>query len=115
MNTFLQSKKYLLICIAIFSLLNIAAAGNSDLFARAKKAAAYDLKDPGSAQFRNIRISALPTIVCGEINGKNSYGAFTGFNLFTYDDKKGKAEIIYPDNKFYDHEVEVFNIMCRNK
>lgn len=34
------------------------------------------LKDPASAQFRNQRG------MCGEVNSKNSFGAFTGFQGF---------------------------------
>jgi hypothetical protein len=42
------------------------------------------LKDPDSAKFRNVFISNLtyePT-VCGEINAKNSYGAYGGYEIF---------------------------------
>lgn len=41
-----------------------------------------DLKDPSSAQFRNERMSESGWL-CGEINSKNSYGAYTGFKRFT--------------------------------
>lgn len=41
-------------------------------------ASAY-LKDPATAQFRNMRVVSAPASVCGEINGKNLLGAYTGF------------------------------------
>ncbi len=43
-----------------------------------------ELKDPLGAQVRTIRIVSYKEshVVCGEINGKNSYGAFTGFQKF---------------------------------
>jgi hypothetical protein len=48
-----------------------------------KDAATHDLLDPAAAQFRNVRFikKALdkPTVMCAEINGKNRYGAYTGF------------------------------------
>ncbi|MGF2346357.1 hypothetical protein ACOI3N_19070, partial [Acinetobacter baumannii] len=34
------------------------------------------LKDPGSAEFRNMNG------MCGEVNSKNSFGAYTGFVRF---------------------------------
>lgn len=41
------------------------------------------LNDPESAQFRNVRLVEGGT-VCGEINGKNAYGAYIGFTPFVY-------------------------------
>jgi hypothetical protein len=48
-----------------------------------------DFKDPGSAQFRNVRAADLTLEdgtkerrVCGEVNGKNSFGAYVGFTMF---------------------------------
>lgn len=49
-----------------------------------------NLKDPFSVQFREVKVSDLltppkngPTIIwCGEVNAKNSYGAYGGWNLF---------------------------------
>jgi hypothetical protein len=41
------------------------------------------LKDPGSAQFRKERVYyAIAPIVCGEVNSKNSFGAYSGFERF---------------------------------
>ena len=48
-----------------------------------QKAAAALLKDPSSAQFRNVKVS--DKTVCGEMNGKNSFGAYTGFEPFMYE------------------------------
>ena len=38
-------------------------------------------KDPGSAQFRNDTLR-LNGYLCGEVNSKNSYGAYVGFKKF---------------------------------
>lgn len=45
---------------------------------------AEQLKDPASAQFRKIRLQKGPSgdFVCGEVNGKNSYGAYAGYTPF---------------------------------
>lgn len=64
---------------------------------RGKALAAQNLKDPSSARFRNLRAAKLPdgvdwprltsggTVVCGEINGLNSFGAYAGFTRFIAD------------------------------
>ena len=46
------------------------------------EAVSDQLLDPGAAQFRHIRISKRPDMICGEINAKNGYGAYVGFQPF---------------------------------
>ncbi len=42
-----------------------------------------DFKDPEAARFRDTFIgSRRGTVLCGEVNGKNSYGAYTGYKRF---------------------------------
>lgn len=52
----------------------------------AKEVVSHDLKDPSSAQFRNLygfRYQGQDlTMVCGEMNAKNSYGGYGGFTYF---------------------------------
>lgn len=50
----------------------------------------YRMKDPESAQFRNIRSSRVTrddgTVnqeICGQVNGRNSFGGYVGFQTFT--------------------------------
>jgi hypothetical protein len=47
------------------------------------------LKDPDSAQFRNITIEDSPTynpdypgLACGQVNARNSFGGYTGYKYF---------------------------------
>ncbi len=46
------------------------------------------LKDPGSANFREVKIfqvehiGGIDIFVCGEVNAKNSYGGYVGFKNF---------------------------------
>lgn len=54
----------------------------------AKTAVLAKLKDPDSAQFRNIRVAG--DWVCGEVNAKNSYGAYAGFSGFVGSVTTGK-------------------------
>jgi hypothetical protein len=54
---------------------------------RAEQAIAKDFLDPASAQFRNVRLVDKvkgDDVVCGEVNAKNSYGAYVGFRKFYY-------------------------------
>jgi hypothetical protein len=42
------------------------------------------LKDPGSAEFRKVFVSkssGMP-VVCGQVNAKNSFGGFSGYQRF---------------------------------
>lgn len=49
------------------------------------RALIQDMKDPSSAQTRNIEgfnLSNGDRVICGSINGKNSFGAYVGFRPF---------------------------------
>ena len=49
----------------------------------AKRIAAYDLRDPESAKFRKVhRCSSDKSMVWGELNAKNAFGAYTGYKFF---------------------------------
>lgn len=52
--------------------------------AKAKRNVTKDFKDPSSVQWRDLFVSLDGTlkILCGELNGKNSYGAYIGFRRF---------------------------------
>jgi len=60
--------------------LALTGCGNSAV-QDAHKAVAYQLMDPGSATFREDRELADGS-VCGQVNGKNSYGAYSGFGNY---------------------------------
>lgn len=40
------------------------------------------LNDPGSAQFREVKLYAKSGAGCGEVNAKNRMGGYVGFTLF---------------------------------
>jgi hypothetical protein len=53
------------------------------------------LRDPSSAQFRNVRHRVSETganIVCGEVNAKNAFGGYAGFQRFLYDAGTAKLD-----------------------
>lgn len=61
------------------------ATGAAAAFAaNAVEKARAGLKDPFSARFRNVYLSdsQIGPMVCGELNAKNSYGAYVGFRRF---------------------------------
>lgn len=53
-----------------------------DEFSEAKARAASAMKDPASTQFRNLHYGVEPGTVCGEINAKNGFGGYVGFERF---------------------------------
>lgn len=63
----------------------VALAGCSGEADAAKKLVANRLRDPSSAQFRNVQVVKQQdgtSAVCGEVNGKNAYGGYVGFQSF---------------------------------
>jgi hypothetical protein len=48
---------------------------------KAKEAVTAKLKDPSSAQFRNVQDKGSG-LVCGEVNAKNGFGGYGGFEKF---------------------------------
>jgi len=65
----------------------ILAGDHSDFVRKAKSAITSKFKDPDSAKFRSLYISNkdVPTL-CGEVNAKNSYGAYVGYRGFIYNE-----------------------------
>lgn len=63
---------------------HLAQYGEEKTVEEAKKAVKGSLKDPESARFQSVRIASYlsGSVVCGEVNAKNSYGGYTGFKRF---------------------------------
>ncbi|MHA3078772.1 hypothetical protein [Acinetobacter sp. ANC 5502] len=61
----------------------------------------YYLKDGESARFRNVIKN------CGEVNAKNSWGAYSGFSRFIVRDDK---QVIFdaPDNQYFNTMVQLY-------
>lgn len=67
----------------------LAASGASvspaEAVKRAKADIVRDFKDPNSAQWQNVYLNLREDgthVVCGHVNGKNSFGAYVGFRPF---------------------------------
>jgi hypothetical protein len=70
--------------ITLALLLSIALAGcESSSIVEAKKHIESELKDPSSAQYRQVR-EFSGSLVCGEYNAKNSMGGYVGFKSFIF-------------------------------
>lgn len=61
------------------------------LEAQARKVVAPLLFDASSAQFRNLR--AKGDFLCGEVNGKNRFGAYVGFRPFASVPEHGPSSV----------------------
>lgn len=51
----------------------------------AEYAISQQMRDPESAQFRDVSVHAVAggeKVVCGEVNSKNGYGGYAGFQRF---------------------------------
>ena len=66
--------------------------GCNDSASKAKEAVKYELRDPESDEFRNLRIYNGGELVCGEVNATNAYGGKTGFKGFAYVDDQASLE-----------------------
>ncbi len=58
----------------------------SEEIAAVKALIERQLKDPASAQYRDVRAfdQTGTVMVCGDVNAKNSYGGYTGFEGFVF-------------------------------
>ena len=93
-------------CSALFAiLLAIAACSptssaprdpNAELLAKAEEGILSQLKDPESAQFRNLLLNGQ-NVVCGEVNARNSFGGYSGFSAFWYDSGTGETFLFDPN------------------
>lgn len=62
----------------------------SDAIVAGKRAVKNTLKDQDSAEFKNVYANYTEksgVVACGQVNAKNSFGAFTGFKAFVSDGK----------------------------
>ena len=76
----------------LFVLLGGCSAADAFRYeSKAKDAVAKALLDPTSAEFRNIAVRNEH--VCGEVNAKNSMGAYVGFRRFVVSASDWSAQI----------------------
>jgi len=64
---------------------------NPEVEEEGKAFIAGTLRDPSSAQFRNVK--SYDTCITGQVNGKNGFGGYAGYNDFFYDGLKKNGQI----------------------
>ena len=97
--------KRLFIPLVLMCSLAYAAPKDTSLIAKAKTTAAYNLKDPDSAKFRDMTV--IRGVVCGQINAKNSMGGYVGFKRFLV---AKDSSLIDDDSKPFD---QLWSITCQ--
>lgn len=70
----------MILAIIILALTGCYKSKEEKQIERAKREIAEFLKDPESAKFRNLRV--VGDTVCGEFDGKNAFGGYTGYRKF---------------------------------
>lgn len=72
------------------------------------------LRDPGSADFRNSRFySGGPApVVCGEVNAKNAFGGYTGFQRFIASGDNPNMAFLATDVASGDSINEAWDQLC---
>uniref|UniRef100_UPI001F4D9EC7 hypothetical protein n=1 Tax=Rosenbergiella australiborealis TaxID=1544696 RepID=UPI001F4D9EC7 len=82
-------RKFIILMLPCVLALSGCNPTNSQLEDRATKSIASGLKDPDSAEFRNVEVRNIKAsglsksgYVCGEVNAKNAFGAYVGFSRF---------------------------------
>jgi hypothetical protein len=63
--------------------------------------------DPDAAKFRNDFQSKDGSYVCGEVNGKNSFGAYIGFKPYIYLKSISFAQVSSGDPDFVEYYREI--------
>lgn len=91
---------------------NDSAQMKAYVLSNGKNAVKMKLKDPKSATFRNLDVHKGADgmyVMCGEVNSKNSFGGYTGFQKF--------VSVGTPEGTFLQEEVSdfagVWNRVCR--
>ncbi len=115
--------KYAVVIAFILSVVSYAHADMSDAYNKTtdvkkiawmdkgKKTIKLKLKDPGSAKFRNVyfhRGADNIPMTCGEVNSKNSFGGYIGFQKFV---SAGSAELTFLQEEVADFH-NIWNRMC---
>ena len=86
---------------------------DDELIATAKQKIERQLRDPGSAQYRDVTVrrARLP-MVCGEVNAKNAYGGYVGFRRFMVTEKTTLLENLSGSPQVVAAERQLFDSLC---
>jgi len=90
-------KKLFVAISLMFTVMASHAATAEVSIAAVKKYVLSVLKDPESARFYNVQAFNDNTIVCGYVNAKNSYGGYTGKQVFLVSFDSGRPAVAWID------------------
>lgn len=78
------------------------------------------LKDPSSIQLRQLMVSNFQapdsspaTIWCGQVNAKNSYGGYVGFNPFFASNFKGETDVTIDSKTAHAAFLMLMDVYCK--
>ena len=94
-----------MLCFRIIVIAALAGIAGCQLFeSDGQKRVKHFLKDPASAEFRNMQTYSNKegVVYCGEVNSKNSYGAMGGFEKYVV---KDRVVIIGDEGVIYDGDL----------
>lgn len=80
----------------LFALVAMLSACGGREAQEAQELVRHDMLDPSATQFRNMAVNNKGGCVTGEVNGKNRFGAYTGFRPFVVDIRSNKSAVM-PD------------------
>ena len=104
-------------CLIFLSCMEANANQIRVVIEKGKSAVSYAMKDPESTKFREITVhkkSSGPYMVCGQINAKNSYGGYIGYQGFMVSVGSGKAVVTLERDKYFPFET-VWEAICNIK
>ena len=102
------------IALVLIALIAISAHADDDsAIQSAKQVVMAGLKDPDSAQFKNVAIvnSGKRRAICGEVNAKNGYGGYMGFKSF-YSFEDSTTYVMKSGDRMMDQLVDM---VCKPK
>jgi ascorbate-specific PTS system EIIC-type component UlaA len=80
---------------------------------KGQEAVRAKLKDPSSAQFRNMFFSyvesAKAPVSCGEVNSKNSFGGYIGFQRYV---SAGRSDLTFVEQEVQDFQ-NLWRELCK--
>lgn len=68
------------------------------------------LKDPYSAQFRNVRLQPEAGRVCGQVNARNAMGGYVGYRWFSVRKVPSGNTVVFIDSDGF----ELAAVSCEN-
>lgn len=86
-----------------------AAPAHADVLVKARSAVSETLREPASAHFQSLRAVNKGRAACGEVNARNGFGGYTGFQSFLYIG----GQVLYEGDLYLPPPDELRHKVCR--